>query len=63
MDQYGRQAELDYSELMPVIPGFGVGWSPILQWLVVPTLALWFAARRGRRQTVSGTVAANAQVD
>jgi hypothetical protein len=52
-----------YSELMPLIPGLGLGWSPMLQWVVVPTLALWFAARRGRRQTVSGTVSANAQVD
>ena len=39
-----------YSELMPVIPGLGLGWSPILQWIVVPALALCVAARSGRQQ-------------
>lgn len=34
-----------YSPYMPVLP-FGTGLSPVLQWLVVPALALW-AARRG----------------
>lgn len=29
-----------YSELMPVIPGLGVGWSPVLQWIAIPALAL-----------------------
>jgi hypothetical protein len=36
-----------YSGLMPVIPGLGVGLSPLLQWLFVPSLALW-AARHNR---------------
>ena len=38
-----------YSELMPVVPlfGFEVGVSPLLQWLVVPALALHFARRAG----------------
>lgn len=41
-----------YSRLMPVIPGFGVGLSPLLQWLIVPSLALWAARHKhGRRQT------------
>lgn len=35
-----------YSDLMPVIPGFGLGLSPLLQWLVIPSLALWAARRR-----------------
>jgi hypothetical protein len=35
-----------YSHLMPVIPGLGMGLSPMLQWLVIPSLAL-SAARRG----------------
>jgi hypothetical protein len=35
-----------YSELMPTVPIVGTGLSPLLQWLVVPTLALWLAARR-----------------
>ncbi|MEO8144520.1 MAG: hypothetical protein ABI654_09930 [Betaproteobacteria bacterium] len=36
-----------YSELMPVVRAFGVeiGLSPILQWLLLPPLALWFALR------------------
>lgn len=41
-----------YSELMPVIPGLGLGWSPMVQWIVIPTLALWFATRGERRQAV-----------
>lgn len=43
-----------YSELMPVVPvfGFGVGVSPLLQWLVVPALALRLARRAAHaRQT------------
>ena len=34
-----------YSELMPVIPGLELGWSPVLQWVAVPALALWAASR------------------
>ncbi len=34
-----------YSELMPTVPFLGTGLAPALQWLVVPTLALWFALR------------------
>lgn len=32
-----------YSDLMPVLPvfGFKVGLSPLLQWIIVPSLALW----------------------
>lgn len=38
-----------YSDLMPVLPffGFEVGLSPLLQWVVVPSLALWRARRHG----------------
>ena len=37
-----------YSEFMPVVPLFGlrIGASPLLQWIVVPLIAL-FAARHG----------------
>ena len=35
-----------YSELMPIVPVIGTGLSPLLQWVVVPMLALW--AARGR---------------
>ena len=36
----------DYSEWMPVLPWLGVGLSPVLQWLIVPPVALAFARRR-----------------
>lgn len=29
-----------YSELMPIVPLIGIGLSPLLQWIVVPVLAL-----------------------
>jgi hypothetical protein len=35
-----------YSEWMPVLPVTGTGLLPLLQWIVVPTLALWFAVGR-----------------
>jgi len=38
-----------YSHLMPVIPPLGVGLSPMLQWVVIPSLAL-SVAQRGRRR-------------
>lgn len=36
----------DYSPLMPKVPFLGTGLSPILQWIIVPTMALWIAVRR-----------------
>jgi hypothetical protein len=40
-----------YSSLMPVISIFGLnlGLSPLLQWVVVPALALYAGCRRGSR--------------
>jgi hypothetical protein len=35
-----------YSDLMPVVPVIGTGLAPLLQWFVVPTLALWIAIGR-----------------
>lgn len=35
-----------YSDLMPVVPVLGTGLAPLLQWFVVPTLALWAAIGR-----------------
>jgi len=35
-----------YAELMPVIPLLGTGVTPLLQWIVVPTTALWIAFGR-----------------
>jgi hypothetical protein len=41
-----------YSSLMPVVSffGLGIGLSPLLQWLVVPTLAIYAARRAGREK-------------
>ena len=35
-----------YSSAMPVIPGIGVGLLPLLQWVIVPPIVLWFARRQ-----------------
>jgi hypothetical protein len=35
-----------YSDLMPVVPGIGTGLAPLLQWVVIPTLALRVAIGR-----------------
>lgn len=45
------RAAWQYSDAMPVIPlfGFEVGASPLAQWIVVPSLALWSARRQTRR--------------
>jgi hypothetical protein len=37
-----------YSELMPLVPPLGTGLSPLLQWIVVPTLVVWLAFRHLR---------------
>ncbi len=36
----------EYSPLMPVIPGIGVGLSPLAQWVVLPLLTTWFVRRQ-----------------
>lgn len=40
------QGSWAYSSLMPIVPGLQVGLSPLLQWLLVPTVALWLAKPR-----------------
>lgn len=35
-----------YSQYMPVVPGIGVGLSPLLQWIVLPPLVVWFVKRQ-----------------
>ena len=49
-----------YSELMPVVPvfGFEVGVSPLLQWIVVPALALYSARQAGSARWAAASVAA-----
>ena len=42
------RSSTSYSELMPTlsVAGYPIGVSPLLQWLVIPPLALYFAKRR-----------------
>jgi len=35
-----------YSDLMPVIPFIGVGIVPLVQWIVIPPLILFFVKRQ-----------------
>lgn len=37
-----------YSDLMPILPPLGTGLSPVLQWLFIPSAALWAAQRASR---------------
>ncbi len=37
-----------YSDLMPIVPFLGTGLTPLLQWIVVPTVAFWIAVCRPR---------------
>jgi len=30
-----------YTDLMPIVPGLGIGGMPLLQWLLIPPLLLW----------------------
>lgn len=34
-----------YSDLMPLVPPFGTGLTPILQWLFIPPLVVWLTRR------------------
>lgn len=38
-----------YSSAMPLIPGIEIGLSPLLQWVIVPPIALWFVRRQSER--------------
>ena len=35
-----------YSPLMPIVPGLGIGLSPLLQWIILPLLLVWFVRRQ-----------------
>ena len=41
-----------YSEKMPVIPLIGVGWVPLLMWLILPPIVIWLCRRQ-----ITGAVA------
>ena len=34
-----------YAEAMPVVPVIGTGLSPLMQWVVLPPLTVWFVSR------------------
>ena len=34
-----------YGDEMPILPVFGTGLSPLMQWLLVPLLSLWYLRR------------------
>lgn len=36
----------NYSPAMPVVPGIGVGIFPLLQWIILPLLVVWFVRRQ-----------------
>jgi hypothetical protein len=44
----GAQGRWAYAEAMPVVPLLGVGLSPLLQWIVLPPLVVWFVRRQLR---------------
>lgn len=35
-----------YAASMPVVPGLEVGLSPLLQWILLPPLVIWFVRRQ-----------------
>ena len=35
-----------YSELMPLVPPFGTGLSPLLQWIIVPLIVIYFVQKQ-----------------
>lgn len=35
-----------YAENMPVVPMLGVGLTPVLQWVVLPVVLVWFVKRQ-----------------
>lgn len=41
-----RRGSWAYTGLMPVVPVIGTGLAPLMQWLLVPTLAQWIAVGR-----------------
>lgn len=44
-----------YANLMPILPGTGIGLSPLIQWLLIPPLGFWLAGRQQQVASKSGT--------
>ena len=43
-----------YSPLMPLLPGTAIGFAPVVQWFVLPSLAVWFTGRHIQRRRGAG---------
>ncbi|KAB2850111.1 MAG: hypothetical protein F9K44_05870 [Hyphomicrobiaceae bacterium] len=41
----GVRGNWAYTQMMPQLPLIGTGLSPLVQWLIVPSLAFWWARR------------------
>jgi len=39
-----------YRDAMPRLPGLGTGLTPLMQWIVVPVLAFWWAKQKEIRE-------------
>lgn len=35
-----------YAEIMPVVPEIGIGLVPLVQWIILPLLLIWFVKRQ-----------------
>ena len=44
-----------YAETMPTVPFVGVGLTPLLQWILLPPLAIWFVRRQLKSVPVSNS--------
>jgi hypothetical protein len=50
----------EYASLMPVVPPFDVGLSPLLQWILVPGIAFfWLRSRRASLDLQSSSASSN----
>ncbi len=49
----GVRNDWAYADAMPVLPPFGTGLSPLLQWIVIPTIGFW-ATSPSRRSVAGG---------
>lgn len=45
------RASWQYAPEMPVVPLVEIGLTPLMQWLILPPMGLWFASRRELRKT------------
>ena len=50
----GSRDQSRYRDIMPVVPVIDAGLTPLLQWIIVPTLAYWAATRVPLRKLFRG---------